>query len=49
MSVTNNFKRKSFAGQNSTSTPSSSTQIKRPKRYDNLNVYTMEFNEIYSL
>ncbi|CAF4340088.1 unnamed protein product, partial [Adineta steineri] len=34
MSVTNNFKRKSFAGQNASAAPSSNggTQIKRPKR-----------------
>ncbi len=38
MSVTNNFKRKSFAGENSSSTPSNGTQIKRPKRYKNLHV-----------
>jgi len=49
MSVTNNFKRKTFAGQNSAPTPSSSTQIKRPKRYNNLNVYIIEFKEIYFL
>ncbi len=36
MSVTNNFKRKTFAGQNSVPTTSNGTQIKRPKRYDNL-------------
>ncbi|CAF1084651.1 unnamed protein product [Adineta steineri] len=34
MSVTNNFKRKSFAGQNASAAPSSNggTQVKRPKR-----------------
>ncbi|UJR27869.1 hypothetical protein I4U23_009134 [Adineta vaga] len=32
MSVTNNFKRKTFAGHNSSATPSNGTQIKRPKR-----------------
>jgi hypothetical protein len=35
MSVSNNFKRKSFAGQNASAAPSNGTQIKRPKRYDN--------------
>lgn len=34
MSATNNFKRKTFGGQNSSATPSSSTQFKKPKRYD---------------
>ncbi|CAF1359820.1 unnamed protein product [Rotaria sordida] len=38
MSVTNNFKRKTFAGQNSPMAQSNGTQIKRPKRYDNLNI-----------
>ncbi|CAF4948344.1 unnamed protein product, partial [Rotaria sp. Silwood1] len=32
MSVTNNSKRKTFAGQNSSTTQSNGTQIKRPKR-----------------
>ncbi|CAF5154450.1 unnamed protein product, partial [Rotaria magnacalcarata] len=32
MSTSNNFKRKSFAGQNSAAPPPSGTQIKRPKR-----------------
>ncbi len=39
MSVTNNFKRKTFAGQNSTSTTSNGTQIKRPKRYNEIQRY----------
>ncbi|CAF3586936.1 unnamed protein product, partial [Rotaria sp. Silwood2] len=32
MSATNNFKRKTFAGQNSSTTQSNGTQMKRPKR-----------------
>ena len=45
MSVTNNFKRKSFAGQNSSTTPANGTQIKRPKRYEFDRASTRCFDE----